>query len=433
MSAASLQQALDLISTYSDYTEPTVASMAKSIKTLNDETYAMKQTVGEAELSTTNAWDNMSVSAKIALQDLADAMDIDVTKMSIKDVDDLVAAYNRLRSVLGETPSSAALTAFFTNIKTSAGEAAAEVSRLEDGSWSIDITNLEAVAAALGTTEEKAKIALSTISQLRDDAGNPITLTINGESVKPEADAAVGYFDEFASAMEKEYQIQVDTSQANKAIANVNDNLNKIPRSVTVSIKTVSTGFSLLTGDNESTGKTNDSGYAGITGSMTSMAGGGRSTGGKTLVGELGRELWISRDGKRQKLVGKNGMEVITMRRGDAIVPNNMTEALIRGGMSQAAGGLWEGTNSSGALSNLNYATGGNYTNWASSAKAVASAAKSAATASESLEDQLKELKEAFDKTLNTFEHSIFLLEENKGSVHEIVAIYKEAQDAVHA
>ena len=157
-------------------------------------------------------------------------------------------------------------------------------------------------------------------------------------------------------------------------------------------------------------------------------SGGKRSHGGKTLVGELGRELWISRDGKRQKVVGKNGMEVITMRPGDAIVPNNLTEALIRGGMSQAYDGdNWGGADSSGALSNLIYATGGNYTNWTSSAKSIASAAKSVASASDALEDQLKELKEAFDKTLDTFEHSIFLLEENNGPVQEIVAIYKEA------
>ena len=73
------------------------------------------------------------------------------------------------------------------------------------------------------------------------------------------------------------------------------------------------------------------------------MAAGGRSTGGKTLVGELGRELWISRDGKNKKIVGKDGMEVINMKPGDAIVPNNLTESLIRGGMSSAYDGAGKG------------------------------------------------------------------------------------------
>lgn len=59
---------------------------------------------------------------------------------------------------------------------------------------------------------------------------------------------------------------------------------------------------------------------------MRNMAGGGQSRGGRTLVGELGRELWISRDGKRQRVVGKDGMEIIRMQPGDAIVPNNITE-----------------------------------------------------------------------------------------------------------
>lgn len=383
----------------------------------------------------------MAVEQKVALEELTDGMEIDLTKMSVKDLTELSAAFSRLQSSIGETPSSDSLTTFFSNLKTAAGEAAAEVTRLEDGSWQIDVTNIEAVSAALGTTEEKASLALNAISQLHDDSGNPITVTVDGESIQPELDAASGYFDEFASAMEKEYNIKVNTTQAETNIDGISEKLRNIPRTVTVSIKTVSTGFTLLPGVGEGGGNggenpINDSGYAGIPGKMTSMAGGGRSTGGKTLVGELGRELWISRDGKRQKIVGKNGMEVITMRRGDAIVPNNITESLIRGGMSQAANGLWSGANSSGALSNLKFATGGDYTNWSAAANAaekVASAAQSAASATDSLEDQLSELKESFDKVLNTFEHSIFLLDETKGPVEEIVAIYKKAQDAVHA
>lgn len=122
------------------------------------------------------------------------------------------------------------------------------------------------------------------------------------------------------------------------------------------------------------------------------------------------------------------------MHRGDAIVPNNLTEALIRGGLDSA----WAGASSSNPLHNLNVATDGKYTNWtgssSSSKKSSSSKSKSSSSSSaaDELEDKLKELKEAFDDILNTFEHSIFVLEKNRGPVSEIVAIYRQMQDAVH-
>ena len=51
--------------------------------------------------------------------------------------------------------------------------------------------------------------------------------------------------------------------------------------------------------------------YTGHVGKMAQYASGGNAIGGKTLVGELGPEQWISRDGKHHKFVGLHGMEVI--------------------------------------------------------------------------------------------------------------------------
>lgn len=413
-----MQQALDLIATYSDYVEHSTDSMVSNMKTVGKAAETLRTKVSEAERDTTVAWDKMTVEQKMALQSLTDGLDIDISSMTVSQILELADAYDTLRSKFGETVSAESITSFFSEIKTAAGDAAATVQSFDDGSFSIDITDLAAVADALGTTEEKATIALNAISLLRENSEQPITLTINGQSVQTQANTITDEADDIFSKLEKEYEIHVNADQAKDEISLVSKSLSGL-KDKTITIKTVQvtqsasngyTSTNILHGDN----------YTGVSGSMTAMAGGGKSKGGKTLVGELGRELWISRDGKRQKLVGKNGMEVISMRRGDAIVPNDMTEALIRGGMRQAAGGVWEGTNSSGALSNLNYATGGNYANWTS-------AAKSAASASGALEDQLDELKEAFDKTLNTFEHSIYLLEEKNGPVQEMVAIYKEA------
>ena len=425
ISAASLQQALDLISTYSDYVEPSTDSMVSNMGTVGKAAETLRTKVSEAERDTTVAWDKMTVEQKMALQSLTDGLDIDISSMTVSQILELADAYDTLRSKFGETVSAESITSFFSEIKTAAGDAAATVQSFDDGSFAIDITDLAAVADALGTTEEKATIALNAISLLRENSEQPITLTINGQSVQTQASTITDQADDIFSKLEKEYEIRVDANQAKNEIQLVSDSLSTL-KDKTITIKTVRVTQSASNGYT-STNILRGDDYTGVTGNMTAMAGGGKSKGGKTLVGELGRELWISRDGKRQKLVGENGMEVITMRAGDAIVPNDMTEALIRGGMRQAAGGVWEGTNSSGALSNLNYATGGNHTNWTSAAKSVASAAKSAASASEALEDQLDELKEAFDKTLNTFEHSIYLLEEKNGPVQEMVAIYKEA------
>ena len=141
----------------------------------------------------------------------------------------------------------------------------------------------------------------------------------------------------------------------------------------------------------------------GQTGKMHGMASGGQSLGGKTLVGELGPEQWISRDGKHSKIVGLNGMEVINTRPGDAIVPANLTAKLMRGGIPhQASGGVWGGANANGALSNLSFATNGNYRNWvpsSSSGKSSNATVKVSADTSQ-LSDSAKE---ALDKINGKF------------------------------
>lgn len=255
-------------------------------------------------------------------------------------------------------------------------------------------------------------------------------MTINGEPAVAETDETTGAFDELVKKIEDQYSIQVDTTEATEAVDDLKGKLGEIPNTVTVTVRTntISSSIAGITDSVSSTVNRLLGGYTGITGKMDSMASGGRSRGGKTLVGELGRELWISRDGKRQKIVGAKGMEVIQMRRGDAIVPNDMTEALIRGGISSAYGGSWGGSDSSNPLYNLQYATDGKYYNWkgsTSSSSKKKSSSSSSSSSTDALEDKLKELKEAFDEILNTFEHSIFVLEKNRGPVSQIVEIYR--------
>ena len=125
-------------------------------------------------------------------------------------------------------------------------------------------------------------------------------------------------------------------------------------------------------------------------------------------------------------------MEVIRTKPGDAIVPNNYTEAIIRGGMGSAAGGTrWGGINGSGALSNLQFATGGNYVNWSNDSVTVEVSADTTEV-EESMEETLDKLKEEIDEIFNNLEHEIFLLQHNGGGLDEILARYKKIQDEAH-
>ena len=440
ISAASMQQALDLISSYSDYVSNDIDQYSSNIQSLNDGVYSLKQSVSEADRSTTIAWDHLSTSAKVALESLTEGMNIDLTSMTVSELDDLTAAFNKFKGQLGETPTADSLTNFFNGLKTSAGEAAAEVERLQDGSWSINVTSLDTFSSALGVTNEQAQILLTSLQSVRDESGNPISVKINGEEINTQKSAVDGAMSEVAAWFEKTYGIKVEARAANAAIDSVQQNLNEIPESKTSTIY-VNTVYGTTgsppsgSGGGSQVDAISGAGYAGITGKMRNMAAGGQSRGGRTLVGELGRELWISRDGKRQRVVGNNGMEIIRMQPGDAIVPNNITEQLIRGGMSNAAGGTrWNGINGGGALSNLQHATGGKYYDWNSSGNSTATIKVSADTsdAEEAMEDALKELKERIDDIFNDLEHEIYLLQHNGGGLDEILARYKKIQEEAH-
>lgn len=440
ISAASLQQSLDLISTYSDYVPKTVSSVTSSIQTLNNDTYRIKQSVSEADRSSTKAWEHMSESAKIALESLTEGTDIDVKEISVDELDTLVSAMNKFKaSIGGETPTFDGLKASLESVKTASGEAAASVERLDDGGWSINVSNLDAFASSLGVTQEQAQIVLSTMAQIQDEAGNPVQLTIEGNTV--EAAGKVNAIDEALKPIEKERHVNVNTSEANSKIISTIGLMSCIhDKSVTIRVNTVQTTRTeaQTAADIHSRrvgNKTQD--FAGHVGKMTQYASGGNAVGGKTLVGELGPEQWISRDGKRSKFVGLHGMEVIDTKPGDAIVPANLTAGLMHGGIPHQAYNTWGGVSASNPLSNLNYGTGGKFRNWTSSSsskKSNATVKVSADTSqlSDSAKESLDKIKEEVEDIIDQIEHKIYLVEKQRGDPMRIVAYYKQIQDEAH-
>ena len=443
ISAASLQQSLDLISTYSDYVPKTVGSVVSSIQTLNNETYRIKQSVNEADQSTTKAWEHMSSSAKVALESLTEGMDIDVKNMSVTELDSLVAAMNRFKaSIGGDTPTFDGLKASLESVKTASGEAAASVERLSDGGWSINVTNLDAFAGSLGITNEQAQIVLNTLAKIQDESGNPVQLTIEGNTV--EAEKKGNAIDEALAPIERERGIKIETASANRAInslkVKVDSTLGHLSYAInftkgSVPSAPVYSGSNSYPSATGSPRRNPKQFYTGHVGKMTQYASGGNAIGGKTLVGELGPEQWISRDGKHHKFVGLHGMEVIDTKPGDAIVPANLTAGLMRGNIPhQADGGVWGGVSASNPLGNLNYGTGGKFRNWTSSSspkKSNATVKVSADTSqiSDSAKEALDKIKEEVEDIIDQIEHKIYLVEKQRGDPMQIVAYYKQIQD----
>ena len=446
ISAASLQQSLDLISTYSDYVPKTVGSVVSSIQTLNNETYRIKQSVNEADQSTTKAWEHMSSSAKLALESLTEGMDIDVKNMSVAELDSLVAAMNRFKaSIGGDTPTFDGLKASLESVKTASGEAAASVERLSDGGWSINVTNLDAFAGSLGITNEQAQIVLNTLAKIQDESGNPVQLTIEGNTV--EAEKKGNAIDEALAPIERERGIKIETASANRAInslkVKVDSTLGHLSYAInftkgSVPSAPVYSGSNSYPSATGSPRRNPKQFYTGHVGKMTQYASGGNAIGGKTLVGELGPEQWISRDGKHHKFVGLHGMEVIDTKPGDAIVPANLTAGLMRGNIPhQADGGVWGGVSASNPLGNLNYGTGGKFRNWTSSSspkKSNATVKVSADTSqlSDSAKEALDKIKEEVEDIIDQIEHKIYLVEKQRGDPMKIVAYYKQIQDETH-
>ena len=454
VSATTLQQFFDLVETYSDYEIPTIDKFGSQIESLNNDIYAMKQKVPEAVRATTNAWDHLGPAAKTALEAITDGLDIDLTQLKVEELDSLIATYNKVKTKLGEKPSMEGLQSFFNELKTSTGAAVAEVKKMSGGEWAIDFSSVQDLAAALGTSEQNARILMGTITSLRDEAGKPIAVTVNGAPAESELNVQNDVLGEYIAKFAETYSLKVNGDQAYSEITKLNGALTNFKSKVitltakydTVGTPPPSSGGSsggVSSGQNV---KLSGAGYAGMVGKMSgNFARGGKSKGGRILTGELGRELWISRDGKHQKVVGKDGMEIIRTQPGDAIVPNDITEQLISGGMSSAADGLipdlpvsrakYGGASHSGALSNLNSATGGKYHSWKPSSKNNKSKANVNVNASlntKKLEDQMKEaldkLKEEIEDIFTDLEHKIFLNQKNHGPLDETLAYYKKIQ-----
>lgn len=317
--------------------------------------------------------------------------------------------------------------AMVDRINKRVGEEVAKTLQLADGSIQVELTSVDKFLSGISDSKEIAEGTAYYIQELFAQAGSSLEFTVDGQPVLNEADRVWTGLEPIIKQITDKYDLNIDVTKAIENIGTVSDALSDLPDNKTVVIGTKFTGIpEVITQESSnSDDKTPEpgprkSGYTGITGKMlprNSMASGGRSPGGKTLVGELGRELWISRDGKNKKIVGKDGMEVINMKPGDAIVPNNLTESLIRGGMSSAYDGAGKGS----------------LENWESTADPSKKKTSSKSSSSKSSKDDT--YADWLEEQLEIMQHMIDVWNEKGGFEkfgNEILAKYSEMQKFVH-
>lgn len=186
--------------------------------------------------------------------------------------------------------------------------------------------------------------------------------------------------------------------------------------------------------------------------------------GGRSLVGELGRELVVSNG--RYYTVGERGAEFVNLRRGDIVFNHEDTERIFAGrggarGTALAEGNAYAGTVSSikNVLSNTVTSISGSFNNSKYGSSSSSSSKKKSSSKSRNssksknvgdatvsidadtaalekqLKDQLDKAEDELDRFLKDLEHKVFLLQHDTpilGHVDEIVDKYVQMQDKLH-
>ena len=168
----------------------------------------------------------------------------------------------------------------------------------------------------------------------------------------------------------------------------------------------------------------------------------GTARGGRTLVGELGREIVVNPVTGLWYTVGDIGPEFVDIPKGAIVFNHIQTEQLLKNGYADGrATALASGTAMvSGSYKPYQPVYGGSGSSNKNQNKKPSNTTSNhtvkvtadATDLEEQLKDTLDKIKEEIDDIIGNLEHEIFLLEKNHGDPDEIVSIYREMQDQVH-
>ena len=149
------------------------------------------------------------------------------------------------------------------------------------------------------------------------------------------------------------------------------------------------------------------------------------------LVGELGEELVVDPRTGTYQTVGTNGAEFVDLPKGAIVFNHQQTKEILKNRRINSRGIAYANGNAHFTFLDRTYSIGED-----SKPNPKPEDYKVNVKVDINLEEQLKETLEKMDeeinKALDAYEHKIFLIDKNNGDPSEIVAIYKEMQEAVH-
>lgn len=293
----------------------------------------------------------------------------------------------------------------------------------------VDITELGGLLSELNFTKEQAE---DVITKLHEADG--ISLTNAGESVDTVQDAlnTLSQFD-FATVQGDIGNIEGAVADADDATTdNVVSEIEDIGAAADDSVRRIDNIVSAMMRVDGTTATVtiNERHRSGLLGMLGFAKGTDNAPEGEALVGEEGEEL--IKHGDQAYLAGTNGPEIVDLDKGDTVYTAEETKRIkhsgkfINGHIPAYAGGYDGGA--SGTIGKKTWKS----VIEASATVKVDDVDLDSDSLEESLEDTLKEMDDEISKIIAAYEHKIFLIDKNNGDPSEIVAIYKEMQEAVH-
>ena len=296
--------------------------------------------------------------------------------------------------------------------------------KLDPGSTLEDATTeTKTLGEQLDETKQKAEdaaTAVNTLNETKADLNDEAAQT----DVKTLAEGIQNCIDLITTLNGKAASINTTPAQTalGKLIGSINNVINKLTelngKSVTVTVNKVEKSSGGDDGDGEAGGSfvKESWGFADARGSF-------RSSGGRTLVGELGRELVVDVAKNRWYTVGDNGAEFVNLPK-NAIVFNHLQTAQLLGdAISKKRGSSF----ASGTALSKGDKVGGTVFIPEDLGDDVTHGSQTVSDAADEVTDALEEMKNALDEANGLMEHYIAHIEQDY-YVHERASDYNSMQ-----
>lgn len=384
-------------------------------------------------------------------EDFAPEVDTEALDAAKQKLEEAKEKYLELQAALNDPANVDVTTEDVEAAKQEVKDAADEVNKLQPTvKADMDVKSAEDKAAELDKRIDELK---AHIQELKDQDAT-IGINLN------EAEIAAAEAELAALEDERRYidvETETDTSDTKSELENLQGDLDELAEKIdTVAAKKIGglganttilqlqsvirklqqiDGYKIK----DKTFKVTQVNVGGNTPGFSSAGGTDSAPGGRTLVGELGRELVVS--GSHYYTVGDMGAEFVNLKAGDIVFNHKDTEKIFAG-MRGARGFALAYGNAAANISgggNLRSLTGFGSANSSSSSGKSTSNSKvdiNVKSDDKSIEDALKEkldeMKDQIGDLITDYEHSIFLMDKQNAPTEQIIAVYRQMQSEVH-